>query len=238
MKSEKIVPLSQSVRQKTYTDLKTLILSGRLKPAERLAESRLAEQLGVSRTPLREALMKLEKEGLVVGQRNVGYRVADVDIDSVCELLVVREAIDAKAAELACATATDADLETIRLIVSEMEELNQTNANGPVDAARDLELGLQIHKVIAQSTRNSALIRIAEQVYEQLQLALSLELLWIDIGDAGLKEHQAIASALYKRDGLAASQAASAHVNSSLVSMTRIREILKYRRGDVGLREN
>lgn len=230
MESAKNEPLSQSVRQKTYTDLKKLILSGRLKPAERLAESRLAEQLGVSRTPLREALMKLEKEGLVVGQRNVGYRVADVDIDSVCELLVVREAIDAKAAELACTTATDADLQKIRLIVSEMEELNQTDANGAVDAARDLELGLQIHKVIAQSTRNNALIRIAEQVYEQLQLALSLELLWIDIGDTGLKEHQAIANALYKRDSLAASQAASAHVKSSLSSMTRIREILKHRR--------
>lgn len=230
MKPAKDRPELQSVRQKTYADLKKLILSGKLRPAERVAESRLADLLGVSRTPLREALMKLEKEGLVVGQRNVGYRVADVDIDSICDLLVVRETIDAKAAELACERATDTDLEQIRQIVREMEALQQSNGAGPVDAARELELGLQIHKDIARSTRNSALIRIADQLYEQLQLALSLEVLWIDLGDMGLQEHQAIANALCARDAKAASAAASKHVQSSLRSMTRIREILKHRK--------
>lgn len=229
MKQAKTEPQAQSIRQKTYTALKNLILSGNLRPAERLAESRLSEQLGVSRTPLREALMKLEKEGLVIGQRNVGYRVADVDIDTICDLLLVREAIDAKAAELACAKATDSDLEKIRAIVTEMEALQQANTSDPINAARVLELGLQIHKVIAQITNNAALIRIADQMYEQLQLALSLEVLWIDLGDMGLQEHQTIANAIYARDAKAASEAASAHVRSSLQNMTRVREILKHR---------
>ena len=229
MPQAKTEPKALSIRQKTYTDLKNLILSGSLRPAERLAESRLSEQLGVSRTPLREALMKLEKEGLVIGQRNVGYRVADVDIDTICDLLLVREAIDAKAAELACTKANDSDLEKIRVIVTELETLKQANSSDPRNAARELELGLQIHKVIAQITNNAALIRIADQMYEQLQLALSLEVLWIDLGDLGLKEHQTIANAIYARDAKAASEAASAHVRSSLHNMTRIREILKHR---------
>ncbi len=107
-----------SLRQKTYDALKDLILTGQLKPAERISESRVAERLGVSRTPMREALMKLEKEGLVVGQRNVGYSVVDIDLNTVRDLLVVREALDAKAAELACTTATEADLDRLREIIA------------------------------------------------------------------------------------------------------------------------
>jgi len=221
---------AQSVRQRTYSELKNLILTGRLRPAERVAESRLAEQLGVSRTPLREALMKLEKEGLVVGRRNVGYSVADVDLATVCDMLVVREALDARAAEIACVTATEADLQRVRDIIAEMVALNKPKSPGPIDAARQLELGLLIHKVIAQMTRNDALIRITDQLYEQLQLALLLEVLWIDLEDSGLDEHRAIAEALFARDPVAAAQAARAHVQSSLQNMTKVHEILKHRK--------
>jgi DNA-binding GntR family transcriptional regulator len=223
------VPAAQSVRQKTYAELKNLILTGRLRPSERVAESRLAEQLGVSRTPLREALMKLEKEGLVVGRRNVGYSVADVDLAAVCDMLVVREALDARAAEIACVTATEADLERVRDIIAEMAVLNQPKTPGPADAARQLELGLLIHKVIAQMTRNDALIRITDQIYDQLQLALLLEVLWIDLEDSGLDQHRAIAEALYARDPVAAAHAARLHVQSSLQNMTKVQEILKHR---------
>jgi len=224
-------PATQSIRQRTYEQLKDLILTGQLRPAERVAESRLAERLGVSRTPLREALMKLEKEGLVVGQRNVGYSVVAVDLTSVCDMLVVREVLDARAAEIACLTATEADLQSVRDILSEMVALNEPAASAPVDAARQLELGLLIHKMIAQMTRNEALIRISEQIYEQLQLALLLEVLWIDLEDTGLAEHRAIAQAICARDPQAASRAARAHVQSSLKNMTKIQSILKLRQG-------
>jgi len=222
--------VTQSARQRTYDELKNLILTGRLRPAERLAESRLAEQLGVSRTPLREALMKLEKEGLVVGQRNVGYSVADVNLDSVGDMLAVRGALDVLAIETACVTATEEDFQRVRDIVTEMDALKTPAVNSPADAARYLELGLLIHKVIVQMTRNEALIAMTNQIYEKLQLALLLEVLWTDIDDSGLEEHKAIAQALFARDPVAAAQAARMHVQSSLKNMTKVREVLKYRR--------
>ncbi|MEO8060100.1 MAG: GntR family transcriptional regulator [Burkholderiales bacterium] len=223
-------PAAPSVRQKTYTELKQLILSGRLRPTERVGESRLAEQLGVSRTPLREALMKLEKEGLVVGERNVGYTVVDVDLDAVSDLLVVREVLDAKAAEIACRTATAADLQEVLDIVAQMERLNAPGAPA-VNAAHQLELGLLIHKVIARITRNEALIRVTDQIYEQLQLALLLELVWIDQENPGLAEHRAIAAALFARDPKAAARAARAHVQTGLKNMKKVQAILQRRRG-------
>ncbi len=146
----------QSVRHTTYDRLKEMILTGRLRPSERLPESRLAERIGVGRTPLREALMKLEEEGLVIGQRNVGYTVVDLNVEAVCDLLVVREALDACAAELACKTATDDDLDAIRDIVAQMAELHKTKKTTPADVARDLELGIRIHKVIVESTQHRA----------------------------------------------------------------------------------
>jgi len=220
----------QSVRQKTYGELKALILSGRLRPSERLSESRLAERLGVSRTPLREALMKLEKEGLVVGQRNVGYTVVDVDLPTVRNLLVVRQALDVCAAELACVAATEEDFDRVRAIIAEMEELNGSTSGTSVDAARVLELGLRIHKVIAEITRNEALIRVTDQIYQQLQLALLLEVLWVDLHDSGLAEHQDIANALYARDPAAAGRAARLHVQHSLENMAKIQELFELRR--------
>lgn len=222
--------LSQSVRQKTYAELKALILSGRLRPSERLSESRLAERLGVSRTPLREALMKLEKEGLVVGQRNIGYSVVDVDLTSVRDLLVVREALDVCAAELACKTATEADLQRIRDIVGEMTALHHPTSGDPDDAARDLELGLRIHVIIAETTRNDALIRLTDQIYQQLQMALLLEILWVDLDDSALAEHRAIADAICARDPVAAGRAARRHVETSLENMAKVEQIYELRR--------
>ncbi len=220
----------QSVRQKTYKELKSMILSGRLRPSERLSESRLADRLGVSRTPLREALMKLEEEGLVVGQRNVGYSVVDVDLPTVRNLLVVRQVLDVCAAEIACDVATEEDFARIRAIIEEMETLGLSTAGTSVDAARVLDLGLRIHKVIAEITRNDVLIRVTEQIYEQLQLALLLEILWIDLKDSGLEEHQAIANAIFARDRVAAGKAARLHVEHSLENMAKVQELLDLRR--------
>jgi DNA-binding GntR family transcriptional regulator len=219
-----------SIRERTYAVLKEMILEGELRPSERLSEMPLAERLGVSRTPLREALMKLEEEGLIVGQRNVGYKVVDLDVTSVRNLLVVREALDVCAAREACSAANDDDLYRIQGILEEMRQLRRNKKTKPADAARDLELGLKIHEIIAASTRNEALIRLSGQIYQQLQLALWLEVLWVDWLEVGFSEHEAIAAAIIARDPVAAAKAARAHVRTSLKNMSQVAQILSRRR--------
>jgi DNA-binding GntR family transcriptional regulator len=219
-----------SVREKTYRALKAMLLGGRLRPGEHLTESRLAAVLGVSRTPLREALMKLEEEGLVVGRRHLGYSVLSLDVREVCDLLVVRQALDACAAELACVNATDDELVTIRSLIERMIALRATKKTKPADAAADLELGLEIHEVIARASRNEPLIRLLAQVYQQLRLALWLEVLWVDWENVGLEEHQAIADAILARDAAAAAAAARRHVQSSLTNMAKVQLIYELRR--------
>lgn len=219
-----------SLRQRTYDRLKVMLLGGDFRPAEHLSESRLSALLGVSRTPLREALMKLEEEGLVVGRRNLGYTVTSLDVREVCDLLVVREALDACAAELACIQATDEDLATITGLVDRMAVLHDTRKTKPADAAADLELGLEIHEVIARATRNEPLMRLTTQIYQRLRIALWLEVLWVDWENAGLDEHRAIASAIVARDPNAAAAAARRHVQSSLANMAKVQAIYEHRR--------
>jgi DNA-binding GntR family transcriptional regulator len=219
-----------SVRQTTYERLKEMILGGELRPGERLLEYRLSEMLGVSRTPLREALMKLEEEGIAIGKANIGYSVVELDIQSVRNLLVVRQALDACAAEIAAVTAPDEHRKRIAGIIEEMIALDARKKSDAAPAARELELGLLIHEVIAEATGNDALVKITAQVYQQLRLALWLEVLWIDLEDSGLKEHQAIADAIMARDGKRAAEAARAHVESTLSNMVKIQEIYQHRR--------
>jgi DNA-binding FadR family transcriptional regulator len=96
--------------------------------------------------------------------------------------------------------------------------------------ARELELSLHIHEVIAESTGNDALVKITGQIYQQLRLALWLEVLWIDLEDSALKEHQAIVEAIMARDGKRAAEAARAHMASSLTNMAKVQEIYQHRR--------
>jgi DNA-binding GntR family transcriptional regulator len=219
-----------SVRERTYRELKAMLLSGRFRPTEHLSESRLTSLLGVSRTPLREALMKLEEEGLVVGRRHLGYTVVSLDVREICDLLIVRQALDVCAAELACVHATDEDLKLIANLMERMTALHATKKAKPADAAADLELGLEIHEVIARASRNEPLIRVSAQVYQRLRLALWLEVLWIDWEDVGLDEHREIADAMLARDPVAAAAAAKRHVQSSLANMAQVQAIYEHRR--------
>jgi len=174
--------------------------------------------------------MKLEEEGLIVGQRNFGYTVTDLDVTKFCNLLVVREALDVCAAELACEMASEEDLDRLRGVIAQMVELKETTNETPSDAARNLDLGLYIHRVIAESTRNEALVRVTDQVYQQLRLALWLEVLWVDLEHTDLDEHRAIADAICARDRQAAANAARAHVQSSLKNMSKLQRIWAHRR--------
>lgn len=223
-------PARGTLRQRAYDTLKASILNGSLRRGERLSETRLMREFDIGRTPLREALNQLEREGLVVGRPNSGYCVADFDMEAVCHLLVVREGLDAIAAEVAAAVASDADLERLRAVMGEIEALDSAHARSPETYAKELELGLKIHEVILESTGNGPLIEITRRVYDQLRLALWLEVLWIDVWEDAVEEHRAIVDALLARDGKRAAQAARDHVRGTRENMNIIKDVYDHRR--------
>jgi len=219
-----------ALRRHAYEALKGMILSSVLHPGERLSEARLSQLLGISRTPLREALMLLEAEGLVIGRQNSGYSVVHFDPQAICDLLVAREGLDAYAAEVACRSATDDDLERLEAVMAEIEEADRRKASAPPDTARQLELGLKVHEVIASATRNPALQEMTRRLYEQLRAALWLEVLWLDSWADSVEQHRAIVEAVVARDVPRAVWAAREHVRDSLRNMARIEGLYEDRR--------
>jgi DNA-binding GntR family transcriptional regulator len=219
-----------ALRRHAYDVLKGMILSSAFHPGERLSEVRLSQLIGVSRTPLREALMLLEAEGLVIGRQNSGYSVVHFEPEAIRNLLVAREGLDAYVAEVACRTATDGDLERLKAVMAEIEAIDQRQDNEFREPARELELGLKVHEVIVSATRNPALQDMTRRLYEQLRVALWLEVLWIDSWDDAVEQHREIIEAVVARDVPRAVEAAREHIRDSLRNMARVERLYEERR--------
>ena len=109
------------LRDVVFNTLRQAILTGELKPGERLMEIHLANKLGVSRTPIREAIRKLELEGLVTMIPRRGAEVAQITGKSLQDVLEVRRSLDALCAELACERISDAEIAALEAACKEFE---------------------------------------------------------------------------------------------------------------------
>ena len=174
--------------------------------------------------------MLLEAEGLVIGRQNSGYAVVHFDPQAICDLLVAREGLDGYTAEIACRFASDDDLARLQAVMGEIDEADRRKDRMPPDTARQLELGLKVHEVIAAATRNPVLQEMTRRLYEQLRAALWLEVLWLDSWADAVEQHRAIVEAVVARDVPRAVEAAREHVRDSLHNMTRIESLYEDRR--------
>ena len=111
-----------SVREKTYDYLKSNILSGRLVPGERLAEEHLAEELGVSRTPVREALHKLEQEGLIEPLESRGFCVPHDSPEEIEDLFDIRTVLEGYTLKIICERITDEQIEKLQEMIDKAED--------------------------------------------------------------------------------------------------------------------
>jgi DNA-binding GntR family transcriptional regulator len=120
--SGKSKKLSISAREKTYDYLKANILSGHFVPGERLAEEHLAEELGVSRTPVREALHKLEQEGLIEPLESRGFRVPQDSPEEIEDLFDIRTVLEGYTLKIICERITDEQMAMIEEIVEKADD--------------------------------------------------------------------------------------------------------------------
>ena len=143
------------LRDVVFNTLRTSILTGELKPGERLMEIHLADKLGVSRTPIREAIRKLELEGLVTMIPRRGAEVAQITEKNLRDVLEVRRALDALAVELACERITEDELAELKKACENFElETRRGNANQVAQA--DVEL----HDIILKASGNERLMQM------------------------------------------------------------------------------
>lgn len=151
------------LRDVAFNTLRQAILRGRLKPGERLMEVRLANELGVSRTPVREAIRMLELEGLVIMVPRKGARVAEITEKSLRDVLEVRMALEELAVSLACGRISKEDLEKLGVAAREFEE---TLKGGDVTALAEADV--KFHDIIYLATDNQRLIQLLYNLREQM----------------------------------------------------------------------
>ncbi|MGL5942037.1 MAG: GntR family transcriptional regulator [Waterburya sp.] len=159
---------SQSLRQQVYQALRQIILSGDLASGERIVETKLAEQLQVSRTPVREAIGQLQREKLIVSNPTGGFKVATLSIQDAIQLYDCRIALEKLSAVGACQLATRKQLEQLEKYVL-VAESTQSESNKS-DSFKRLEIDYQFHHLIAKSSGNQWLLTLLEQVFDKMAL--------------------------------------------------------------------
>jgi DNA-binding GntR family transcriptional regulator len=214
-----------------YQTLRHGIVHGDLAPGERLRSDALASELRVSRTPVREALRKLEAEGLVAhsGSRLVVRAVSDEDLT---ELFYVREALEGMAARLAAENATPAEIATIRELLEDMEAVQR---RGDVGAFRGLTG--EFHQLIGHAAHNGRLLQSLQSLLDHVRQFQTSTLYGEGRPAEALKEHRELLESIEARDGEAAERLARQHRRRTLqLRKGVLREQLRKSRADGGAR--
>lgn len=205
VKLDEFLPL----RDVVFNTLRQAILTGELKPGERLMEIHLANMLGVSRTPIREAIRKLELEGLVTMIPRRGAEVAQITEKSMSDVLEVRRAMDALCAELACERITEEDLERLKEACGQFEQ-----ATGTKDVKKIAQADVELHDIILQATGNSRLIQLVNNLSEQMYRYRFEYIKDISQHERLVEEHRMIYESLVNRDRERAAEAARTHIDN------------------------
>jgi len=199
------------LRDVVFNTLRQAILRGELKPGERLMEIQLANKLGVSRTPVREALHKLEQEGLVLTMPRKGAEVADISEKSLHDVLEVRRALEALAIQLAC---DKMSVDQIQELSDAAQAFRDTLDSG--DITRIAEADVAFHDVIHLATGNQRLIQLLNNLREQMYRFRVEHLKKESYYPQLLKEHREMIGYIKARNKDEATKIATEHVDNQV----------------------
>ncbi|KAB3540962.1 GntR family transcriptional regulator [Alkaliphilus pronyensis] len=198
------------LREIVFENLREAILEGKLEPGQRMMEIQLAEQLGVSRTPVREAIRKLELEGLVIMVPRKGAYVADVSIKDIMEVLEIRAVLEGLAASLAAERMTDEELDQLEMISYKFKRSYQLD-----DIEGMIEKDIEFHDRIFNSARNEKLVQIAQSLREQIYRFRVTYISEYNKAKELVEEHQAILETISQRDAEKAYEVAAKHIENA-----------------------
>lgn len=212
LKIDEYLPL----RDVVFKTLREAILKGDLAPGERLMEIKLANQLGVSRTPIREAIRKLELEGLVVMVPRKGAEVAKITEKDLRDVLEVRASLEELAISLACERISD---EKIKELKAALEEFR--TVIGGKDVTKIAQMDVAFHDVIFEATNNARLVQMVNNLREQMYRYRLEYLKDFSTHERLDEEHMQIFEAVSERDSERAKELIRKHIYNQEVTVVR-----------------
>lgn len=204
------------LRDVVFNTLRQAILTGELKPGERLMELHLADRLGVSRTPVREAIRRLELEGLVTMFPRRGAEVAQITEKSMNDVLEVRRTLDALCAELACDRITEDGLASLKQACDNFEQCVATK-----DAKKIAQADVALHDIIVEATGNQRLIQLVNNLSEQMYRYRFEYIKDSSQHETLVKEHRIIYQSIVDKDKDTAASAAKTHIDNQKKAIIR-----------------
>lgn len=204
------------LRDVVFNTLRQAILTGELKPGERLMEIHLANKLGVSRTPIREAIRKLELEGLVTMIPRRGAEVAQITEKSLKDVLEVRRALDALSVELACDRISPEALSRLQTACDTFEKATATK-----DPKKIAQADVALHDIIVKATDNDRLIQLVNNLSEQMY---RYRFEYIKDGSTHeqlVKEHRILFESIRDKDKETAARTAKLHIDNQELSIIK-----------------
>ncbi len=208
-----------SLRGRVFMTIENDILNGKYMPGDNLNESRVAGELKVSRTPVREAIRQLELEGLVAYIPNKGAIVKGMSSEDIRDIYDIRIKIEGLAAKRAAANMTPAQLKELQEVV-EFEEF-YTNKG---DTEQILKLDTRFHEIIFKASGSRLLNRTLTSFHHYIQRARNLSLMDKERAKKALKEHMAIMKAIEKKDREKAESLMAQHILNASENIERIKD--------------
>ncbi len=192
-----------------YEVIKDSILTLKINPGAQLHVDELAEQLNISRTPIREALLRLERDGLLRIVPRVGFFVTEITKRDLEELFELRELLESHAVKKAASALTDDDLARLQRLY---EENAAATERGDLDTFLQTEIDL--HSFLIERAQNYWLIKMMDSVQNLIHRERVLSLRSMENVLASVKEHQRILEALLQRDAELAGQRMTEHIHA------------------------
>lgn len=204
------------LRDVVFNTLRRAILMGELEPGERLMELQLTERLGVSRTPIREAIRKLELEGLVVMAPRRGAAVAKITEKDLQDVLEVRCSLEELAVELACERITAEEISELRECIGAFRKATEGN-----DVTAIAEQDVRFHDIIFTATNNNRLVQMLSNLREQMYRYRVEYLKDTDTHGQLLSEHEEILRRLERRETGEAKEAIRRHITNQVLAVKK-----------------
>ena len=209
---DEVLPL----RDVVFKTLRRGILTGELKPGERLMEIHLANRLGVSRTPIREAIRKLELEGLVTMVPRRGAEVANITEKNLKDVLEVRQALESLAIELACDRITGEEKDGLKANLDQVESAVRTGDTGAIASA-----DVAFHDAIVEASGNARLVQLVSNLGEQMYRYRFEYIKDITKHSQIMSEHRIMYESIMEKNQEKAAQIVKIHINNQEEAIMR-----------------
>lgn len=188
-----------SLHEQVAEEIRYMIISGDLRPGEKIRVSELAEDLDVSLTPMREALKSLEKDGMVDLMTNRGARVSEISVEGTRSLFEVISRLEALAAELAAKRITEQEMQTLEDLHARMRDRHEAG-----DLPAYFDLNRQIHDLVVEAAKNPDLSRVRTSLAFNVERARFLSVATEAHRGKSVQDHERLMAALRQHDAEAA----------------------------------